>query len=264
MKRHLLLLALVLFACARPLFAGPPFQLDDPDVIPYQDFEFYIWGGASATPGVINPSGPAIEFNWSAIHNVMFHFILPSGATIPDSGPSHFGLQDSEFGFQYRFIQETKHRPMIGTFIMTEIPTGNSNQGLGAGGPSWKVPLYAQKTIGGWTIDGGGGESVSDNIDGVLNYPFGGTLITHDVGKKLTLGSEFFCHGKEAVDPSSRYAAMIDAGGYYTPTRDPDLQILFAYGHTVAGQSETYAYLALYWTGNLHKKLKSVARRFPH
>jgi hypothetical protein len=260
MKRHATLLVLLLLVCAKPIFAGPPFQLDDPDVIPYQDFEFYFWGGASSTPGVINTAGPAIEFNWSGVRNVMFHFILPSGASIPSNGPSAFGLEDGEAGLQYRFIQETKRRPMIGTFVMMEIPTGSSNNGLGAGGPSWKLPLYAQKTIGGWTIDGGGGESVIGNIAGAKNYPFGGTLVTHDVGKKLTLGSELFYHGKEAIDPTSRYAAMIDFGGYYTPTRNPDFQVLFAYGHSIAGQSETYAYLSLYWTGNLHKKLDSIAR----
>jgi hypothetical protein len=260
MKRSAFLLIVLLVASARPLFAGPPFQLDDPDVIPYQDFEFYLWGGASSTPGVINTSGPAIEFNYSGVRNVMFHYILPAGTTIPSSGPSYFGLEDSEFGVQYRFIQETKHRPMIGTFIMTEIPTGNSNKGLGAGGPSWKIPLWAQKTIKGWTIDGGGGEAVSDNIEGALNYPFGGTLILHDVGKKLTLGTELFFHDKEDVDPSSRYAAMIDVGGYYTPTRNPNFQLLFAYGHSIAGQPETYAYAALYWAGNLHKRLQSIAR----
>ncbi|MGH9608730.1 MAG: hypothetical protein ACRD34_03560 [Bryobacteraceae bacterium] len=64
---------------------------------------------------------------------------------------------------------------------------GNPDKDLGAGKPSWKVPLYAQKTIGSWTIDGGGGEEFS-NILGARNYPFGGTLILHDVSKKLTLG----------------------------------------------------------------------------
>lgn len=258
-KFRAVLLMLLLFAIAKPLFAGPPFQLDDPDVIPYQDFEFYVWGGASSTPGVWNTSAPAIEFNYSGVRNVMFHFVLPAGANIPSEGPSYFGLEDSEFGLQYRFIQETKHRPMIGTFIMTEIPTGNSNKGLGAGGLSWKIPLYAQKTIKEWTIDGGGGEAVTNNIEGALNYPFGGMLILHDVSKKLTLGSELFVHGKQDVDPSSHYAAMIDVGGYYTPTRNPNFQLLFAYGHSVAGQSETYAYVSLYWTGNLHKRLKSIA-----
>ena len=261
-KAAALLLFLLLFACVRPLFAGPPFQLDDPDVIPYQDFEFYLWGGASSTPGVISTAGPAIEFNYSGVRNVMFHFIVPAGAAIPTGGPTTFGLQDSEFGLQYRFIQETKHRPMIGTFVMTEFPTGDSNRGLGAGGFSWKLPLYADKTIAGWTIDAGGGESVSLHVPGALNYPFGGVLITHDLGKRMTLGCELFLHGKEAADPTQRYADMLDCGGNYAPTANPDFQILFAYGHSFAGQSETYAYAALYWTGNLRKKFSALTRHF--
>lgn len=46
---------------------------------------------------------------------------------------------------------------------------------------------------------------------------------------------------------------MIDAGGYYH-FRYPDLQFLFAYGHSVAGQVENYAYLGLYYTWGKDKK----------
>ncbi len=248
MPRPLMLLLLLgLLAIPKNLLAGPPFQLDDPDVIPYRNFEFYVWGGANSSPGVVDTAGPAVEFNWSGVRNMMFHFILPTGADIPSGGPTNFGLEDGEMGLQYRFVQETKYRPMIGTFTMMEIPTGDSSKGLGAGGPSWKIPLYAQKTIGGWTIDGGGGEDVS-NIAGARNYPFGGTLVTHDVTKRLTLGGELFAHGRPTADPTlSSYAADLDFGGYYTLT-NPGFQLLFAYGHSVAGESENYAYLALYWT----------------
>lgn len=259
---HILLTTVVLLLLVRPLLAGPPFQLDDPDVIPYQDFEFYIWGGAGATPGVVNTAGPAIEFNYSGVRNVMFHFIVPAGAAMPNGGRTRFGMQDSEFGLQYRFVQETRNRPMIGTFVMTDIPTGNANLGLGSGGWSWKLPLYAKKTIAGWAIDGGGGESVSHNIPGALNYPFGGVQVTHDAGKRLTLGAELFSHGRQEDDPASRYAAMVDAGGFFTPTSDEDFQILFAFGHSVAGQRETYGYAALYWTGNLKKKFSAFVRHF--
>lgn len=261
MKRHAAaLIVLILLACVKPLFAGPPFQLDDPDVIPYHDFEFYIWGGATSAPGSIGTAGPAIEFNYSGVRNMMFHFVMPAGINIPSDGPTNFGLLDSEFGWQYRFIQESKLRPMIGTFTMFEIPTGNENKGLGAGGPTVKLPLYAKKTIKGWDITGGGGEAITD-VSGARDYPFGGVLITHDLGKKLTLGLESFNHGKQAVDPSSRYASAIDFGGYYTPTKDPDFQILFCYGHTIAGQAENYSYIALYWTGNVRKKIGALARR---
>jgi hypothetical protein len=41
---------------------------------------------------------------------------------------------------------------------------------------------------------------------------------------------------------------MIDVGGYYHFKHNKDQQILFCYGHSVAGQTENYAYVGIYWT----------------
>jgi len=244
-----LLLPILLIPCSRAL-AGPPYQLDDPDPVPYRWNEFYLWSGAASSPGVVNTAGPAAEFNWSLIPHTMFHFILPLGAALPTGGPATFGLTDGELGFQAQFLQETRHRPMLGTFIMMEIPWGDAARGLGAGGPSWKIPLYAKKTFGAWSIDGGGGIDIGEKVPGGRNYPFGGTIVNYDVSSRLTLGPELFAHGRETADPTlSQYAVDLDFGGYYTfNPHDPGFQFLFAYGHSVAGQTESYAYLALYWT----------------
>jgi hypothetical protein len=245
----LILLPLLLVACPRAL-AGPPYQLDDPDPIPYHWHEFYLWGGVTSSPGVVNTTGPAIEFNWSLIRHSMFHFIAPLGASIPTGGPTTFGPTDGELGFQMQFLPESEHRPMIGTFIMMELPWGSASRGLGAGGPSWKIPLYAKKTIGAWSIDAGGGIDISEDVPGGRNYPFGGVIVTYDLSKRLTLGPELFAHGRPTADPTlSRYAVDLDFGGFYTfNLQHPGFQLLFAYGHSVAGQTETYGYLALYWT----------------
>jgi hypothetical protein len=40
---------------------------------------------------------------------------------------------------------------------------------------------------------------------------------------------------------------MFDFGGYYYFSK-PAFQLLFCLGRTVVGQSETYAYLGLYWS----------------
>ena len=227
--------------------AGPPFQMDDPDVIPFHHFEFYTFSNLSSTPGVTGVAAPALELNWSGVHNVMFHFLVPAAEALPAGGPNTFGLGDSEAGMQVRIIPEGKFRPMMGTFPMMEIPTGNPARGLGAGKPSWKVPLWMQKGIGPWTLDWGGGENLS-YIPGTRNFTFGGAFLQRDVSKKLSLAGEVFSHGRELVgDPRARFATMIDFGGYYT-LRDPGPQLLFCYGHSVAGQNETYAYVGLYWT----------------
>ncbi|HUX44406.1 MAG TPA: hypothetical protein VMV57_06615 [Terracidiphilus sp.] len=237
-------------------WAGPPFQTDDPEPVEFRHYEFYQFGAVDSTPVETDTAGPALEFNWGAIPNVQLHVILPWGEAMPGNnpvyapngaGPSAFGLTDMELGVKYRFVKETKHRPEIGTFTMLEAPTGNSDRGLGVGKVWYKVPIWVQKSWGPWTSYGGGGYQIVPQ-DGYRNFLFGGWLLQRDLGKKLTLGAELFSHQKEGVAaPQYQSSTMVDAGGYYY-FKNPGLQLLFAYGHSVIGQTENYAYLGLYET----------------
>jgi hypothetical protein len=198
-----------------------------------------------------------MEFNWGALPNVHLHIIVPLAAVIPSNnpqyaplgiGPTVLGLGDIETGIKYRFVQETKHRPQIGTFVMFELPSGSAARGLGVGKTWYKVPLWVQKSFGPWTTYGGGGETLFNHVDGYRNFPYAGGLLQRDIGKKLTLGGEFFYHGPEGLaTPQIKSATLLDFGGYYK-FRDPGFQLLFCYGHTIVGHSENYAYLGLYWT----------------
>jgi hypothetical protein len=236
--------------------AGPPFQTDDPQPIDFRNVEFYTFGVFDGTGVEGDTMAPAAEFNWGALPNVHLHIIVPAAGILPSNnpalapagqGPRAFGLGDIEVGIKLRFVQETKHRPMIGTFTMIEIPTGNAARGLGVGKTWYKVPLWAQKSFGPWTTYGGGGVTLV-NAAGYRNFPFAGWLVQRDLGKKVTLGTEVFYHGPEGVATAqTRPATLVDVGGYYK-FRDPGFQLLFCYGHTAVGQKETYAYLGLYWT----------------
>jgi hypothetical protein len=236
--------------------AGPPFQTDDPQPIDFRNFEFYTFGVFDGTGVEGDTMAPAAEFNWGALPNVHLHIIVPVAGIVPSNNPAlapagqgsrAFGLGDIELGIKLRFVQETKHRPMIGTFTMIEIPTGNAARGLGVGKTWYKVPLWAQKSFGPWTTYGGGGVTLV-NAAGYRNFPFAGWLVQRDLGKKVTLGAEVFYHGPEGVATAqTRPATLVDVGGYYK-FRDPGFQLLFCYGHTAVGQKETYAYLGLYWT----------------
>ncbi len=236
-----------LFSLAMAAQAGPPFQTDDPEPIEYRHYEFYTFASSDGTRAETDTAGPAVEFNWGALPNVHLHVIIPVAAILPSAGPRAFGLGDIELGIKYRFVQETKHRPMIGTFVMFELPTGDAARGLGEGKAWYKVPLWAQKSFGPWTTYGGGGMTLA-NAPGYRNFPFAGLLVQRDLGKKWTLGTEAFYHGPEGLAaPQTRAATLIDIGGYYK-FRDPGFQLLFCYGHTAVGQTENYAYLGLYWT----------------
>jgi hypothetical protein len=252
MMRRVLLLSLL----SAPVWAGPPFQTDDPEPIDFRHYEFYTLATADGTP-VEFDAASGIEFNWGALPNVHLHLIIPIATILPSNdprftpagvGPSTSGLGDIELGIKYRFVQETKRRPMVGTFVMFEVPSGDAARGLGVGKTWYKVPLWAQKSFGPWTTYGGGGETIFNNSPGYRNFPFAGWLVQRDLGKKFTLGAELFYHGPEGLATAqTRHATMLDVGGYYK-FRDPEFQLLFCYGHTIAGQNETYAYLGLYWT----------------
>jgi len=240
-------IAVILGCVLSPALAGPPFQTDDPEPIDFKHYEFYTFAAVDRTPGEADTIGPAVEFNWGPLPNTHLHIIVPLAGILPTDEPRLFGLGDIELGVKYRFVQETKTRPMIGTFVMFEIPTGNATRGLGQGKAWYKLPLWVQKSFGPWTTYGGGGVTVQTAQD-YRNYPFAAWLVQREVGKKFTLGSELFYHGPEGpASPLNRPATLLDIGGYYK-IHEEGFQLLYCYGHSIIGKNETYAYLGLYWT----------------
>ncbi len=260
----------VILLCAHavsPLFAqGPPYQTDDPVPVDYQHYEFYIFGGVDGTPAEMDFIGPAFEFNWGAIPRVQLHAILPWGVVAPSNnpvylpagtGPTEFGLTDMELGAKIAFIKEGKHMPQIGSFTMFEMPTGNYNEGLGVGKVWYKLPIWLQKNSGKWLFDGGGGYQVVPQ-SGYRDFPYTGWLIKRELSEQWELGAEVFAHGREGfATPQTQKSTLIDVGGYYHFKRNTNEQFLFCYGHSIAGQTENYAYVGMYWTWG--KDLKSAA-----
>jgi len=236
---------------------GPPYQTDDPVPVDLHHYEFYIFGSADGTPVEIDSSGPAFEFNWGALPRVQLHAILPFGVVAPSnnpvylpsgSGPTEFGLTDMELGVKIAFIKESKHFPQIGSFTMFEIPTGNYQKGLGVGKVWYKLPIWLQKNVGKWTFDGGAGYEVVPQT-GYRNFPYTGWLVKKELSERLELGAEVFVHGREgSATPQTQASTLVDVGGYYHFKHHPGEQFLFCYGHSVAGQTENYAYAGMYWT----------------
>jgi len=245
--------------------AGPPFQTDDPTPVDLGHYEAYLFGTVDGTPVAINAPAPAFEFNWGAIANIQLHAILPLGGSWPSNNPiylpggtgsSAYGLNDMELGVKYGFIKQTNHRPQIGSFPMFEIPTGSPSLGLGVGKAWYKLPIWVEKEFGPWSLCGGLGYAVVPQTQ-YRNYMYGGFLVKKQISQTLELSVESFSHAREGfAAPQTQSSTMIDAGGYYH-FKSPGWQLLFAYGHSVAGQTENYGYLGLYKTwGNDRNKVQ--------
>jgi hypothetical protein len=252
------LLFLFLTLIAPKLWAqGPPYQTDDPVPVDLHHYEFYVFGSADGTPVEMDSLGPAFEFNWGAVPRVQLHAILPWGVAAPSNnpvylpggtGPTEFGLTDMELGAKIAYIKESKYIPQIGTFTMFELPTGSYSKGLGVGTVWYKLPLWLQKNIGKWLLDGGAGETIVPQT-AYRDFPYGGFLLKYTFGERLEFGGEVFAHGKEGfATPQTQASTLIDLGGYYHFKHHPGEQFLFCYGHSVAGQTENYAYVGMYWT----------------
>jgi hypothetical protein len=270
---RLTLFLILLLGIPRLWAQGPPYQTDDPVPVDLHHYEFYIFGGVDGTPAEIDSTGPAFEFNWGAIPRVQLHAILPWGVVAPSNNPvylpggtgsSAFGLTDMELGMKIAIIKQTKNFPQIGTFTMFEMPTGSYTKGLGVGKVWYKLPVWMEKDWKLWTVCGGGGYQIVPQT-GYRDFPYTGWLLKRTLSERLELGAEVFAHGREGFAAAqTERSAMIDVGGYYHFKHHPGEQFLFAYGHSVAGQTENYAYLGMYWTwGKDDKKAPAENALFP-
>ncbi len=265
------LFLLLLLVAPRLWAQGPPYQTDDPVPVDLHHYEFYIFGSADGTPAEMDSTGPAFEFNWGAIPRVQIHAILPWGSINPTNnpvylpggvGPSAFGLTDMELGAKIAYIKESKHIPQIGTFTMFEMPTGSYSKGLGVGQVWYRLPVWLQKNFGPWLLDGGAGETVVSQT-GYRDFPYGGFLLKYTWGDRMEFGGEVFSHGGEGfAAPQTQASTLIDLGGVYHFKHNPNEQFLFAYGHSVAGQTENYAYVGMYWTWGKDKDKKGPDSAF--
>lgn len=223
--------------------AGPPFMTDDPQPVDDGHYEVYLFGTREASGAGNAVSAPAVEFNAGVLPNVQLHVVAPFANLWPSTGPFARGFGDMEFGAKYRFLQETPHAPQVGIFPMAELATGNAASGLGNGVTWYRLPLWAQKSAGPWTFDGGGGWALNA-APGMRNYPFGGFLVQRELSGTVTLGAEVFTQGSSGLGGGA--FTVYNVGGYYNPT--PQFSVLFSVGHGFAGAQQATAYAGLYYT----------------
>ncbi len=230
-----------LLVLAAPLaVAGPPFQTDDPEPVPFHHYEAYLFSTWDHSGSGTFTQVPAFEFNIGAAPNLQLHAILPGAyQTANDT----YGLGDIELGAKYRFVQESSKWPQVGSFPMIELPSGDSRRGLGNGQLWAKLPLWVQKSSGPWTTYGGGGYEIN-HAPGMQDAAFAGWLVQRQISKPLIVGTEAFYQGAQAI--GARHSTFLDAGGYYT--LHGNLSLLFMAGHSVSGESHLVGYLGLYYT----------------
>lgn len=191
--------------------AGPPYITDDPEPVEHRHWEVYLASQNFAGCGAHwTGTAPHVEVNYGVLPNVQLHVIAPLVYDAPGGGPVHYGYGDTELGVKWRFIEEGDWVPMVGTFPLVELPTGNAAQGLGTGFTQVFVPLWLQKSFGPWTTYGGGGYWVNPG-EGNRNYWFVGWQAQRRLGEVVTVGAEVFFNTARTVDSSNEVRFNVGA-----------------------------------------------------
>ena len=121
---------------------------------------------------------------------------------------------------------------MVAFYPLYEIPTGKRD--LGAGDGRTLLPVWAQKTIGKWTVYGGVGYWINPGADG-KNAWFTGAVALYQITERLQFGGEAF--RLTASAPGDKDAPSFNLGGTYRLIED--LNLLFTAGRGLAHQSST-------------------------
>jgi hypothetical protein len=170
---------------------------------------------------------------------LQLHLIMPYAASWTSGKKTVSGYGDTEFRIKYRFLQESRRRPMAGIFPLVELPTGNSRRGLGSGYFQFFLPVWMQKSWGSWTSFGGGGCFINPG-EGNRNYWFFGWEMQKDLSPRLTLGGEIF--GTTPTVDQGEKEIDFNLGGQFN--LDETYHFLFSAGHNIRGEVDFAFYIA--------------------
>lgn len=249
-----------IFGSSRAL-AGPPFRTDDPEPVEYRHWEVYLATQYQRNHDDTAAAAPLLEINYGAYPNLQLHLIAPLLYEKPEGESAQYGYGDTEFGFKYRFINETELMPQVGIFPLIEIPTGDEDRGLGNGKAQVFLPVWLQKSWGPWTSYGGGGYWINPG-EGNKDYWFFGWEAQRKITELLTLGAEIF-HQTRSEEEGDRNTGF-NMGGFINLS---ELQhILFSAGRDFSGPNRFSFYLGYQLTfgpGESTLKLNNAAHGQP-
>jgi hypothetical protein len=229
------LLQLTVLLSPATAWAGPPFVTDDPVPVDYHEWEINYALIGTLVQGGGTGALPSIDANYGAFPGIQLHVQPQIAATWGVTG-RFVGVGDTQFGAKIRLIDEDKRgwAPMISIYPIYTAPTGNSSHGLGAGVGSTFLPVWADKTFGKWTVDGGFGYSIDPGAQG-KNAWFVGGLLLYQITDSLQLGGEVFI--QTAEQRGAKNAPGFNIGGTYDVSRT--YHLLFSVGQGLANQAET-------------------------
>lgn len=233
---------LVMVLGTATVWAGPPFETDDPEPTDYKHWEIYLGATALQLKGQrLSGTIPFVAVNYGAFPDTQLS-LTEQVAFSPV--PGGYGYGDTLVGVKYRFIHEGADIPQVAVFPQVNIPTGDASKGLGSGVAQYLLPIWFQKSWDPWTTFGGAGYWINPGT-GNKNWLFAGWEVQRDFGKGLTLGGEVFYHGASTNDQADGFGFNLGSEIHF----DDVNHIVFSVGRDFIQTTYTLtSFVAYEWT----------------
>jgi len=189
--------------------------------------------------------------------NVQFSVTAQRSGARRSDGSGGFGFGDTEIALKVRFIQESRTLPQVAFYPSVTLPSGDGERGLGEGGTTVFLPVWAQKDIGVWTAFGGGGVD-HRSIPGSKNSSFAGIAAQRDISERDSYGFELYHttsdHPGGTDTTSAGFGFIHRVGGLHA--------VLFSVGRALHGDNGFTGYAA--YEFNLGPKPRAGAAAEQH
>lgn len=178
---------------ASPVWAGPPFDTDDPEPTELHHWEIYNFVAGDRTEGIA--SGQAgVDLNYGGLPDVQLTATLP--LDFESGAGTRISRGDVELAVKYRFLHREKQGFSVAIFPRMFLPT--AGRGFGTGRVQALLPIWAQKDAGPWSVFGGGGYTINPGA-GNRDFWTAGLAVTRSVSHRLSLGAEVNRQGADTV-----------------------------------------------------------------
>jgi len=243
--KNLLCLGVLAMGLASVVWAGPPFETDDPEPTDYQHWEIYLGATAIQTAGLgLAGTAPFLELNYGGLPDTQFSLTEQAAFNYPVAGSSAYGYGDTLAGIKYRFLHEDAEMPQAAFYPQINIPTGDVTKGLGGGVAQYLLPIWIQKSWGPWTTFGGAGYWINPGT-GNKNWVFAGWEAQRDLGEHFTLGGEVFYHEASVVGQNDGMGFNVGGMVHF----DNVNHIVFSLGRDFIQSTYSFTgYVAYEWT----------------
>ncbi len=230
--------SIIALTFATAAYAGPPYETDDPVPTDTGKWEVLAFGGVEGIASEFHGSS-GFDINYGAAPNVQLTTTILMDFEHGEA--SRVGVGDAEIGLKYRFYNDEAAGFSLAVFPRVILPTSGPN--FGSGLVSMRLPLWAQKDFGKWSLFGGGSYTTNPG-DGNRGFWSAGAVLTRNFSDRVSMGLEVN-HEGPAVDGGTGVTA-VQVGGVYKLSEPLSLEFAVGPGfEDRGGPTHYYGYLAL-------------------